>query len=80
MSAGEQQRVAIARAIINSPSILLADEPTGNLDSKNSNEIMELFTNLNRNGQTIIMITHEQEYASKAHRMIVLRDGKIYDG
>lgn len=77
LSAGEQQRVAIARAIINSPSILLADEPTGNLDSKNSAEILNLFAQLNREGQTIMMITHEEEHTHKAQRVITLRDGKI---
>jgi len=77
LSAGEQQRVAIARAIINSPSILLADEPTGNLDSKNSAEILDLFAQLNRDGQTIMMITHEEEQAHKAGWVIALRDGKI---
>jgi putative ABC transport system ATP-binding protein len=77
LSGGEQQRVAIARALINNPTIILADEPTGNLDSKTSNEIMELLENLNRNGSTIIMVTHDENVASKAHKTIKLSDGEI---
>ncbi len=77
MSGGERQRVAIARALVNDPGVLLADEPTGNLDSVTTHEIMEIFTRLNRDGQTIIMVTHENEVAAYARRVIQLRDGKI---
>jgi len=79
LSGGEQQRVAIARAIVNSPSIILADEPTGNLDSGISSEIMEIFKTLNSQGKTIIMITHEQEIAENAERIIVFKDGCIVE-
>jgi putative ABC transport system ATP-binding protein len=78
LSAGEQQRVAIARALVNNPSILLADEPTGNLDSVNSTMVLELFNDLNRRmGQTIMMITHNLEAAAVAHRTIEMRDGRV---
>lgn len=77
LSGGQRQRVAIARALINDPSILLADEPTGNLDSKTSYEIMELFENLHSKGNTIIMVTHEEDIAKYAHRIVRLRDGLI---
>lgn len=77
LSGGQRQRVAIARALINNPSILLADEPTGNLDSKTSYEIMELFENLHSKGNTIIMVTHEEDIAKYAHRIVRLRDGLI---
>ncbi|MDJ0917254.1 MAG: ABC transporter ATP-binding protein [Woeseiaceae bacterium] len=77
LSGGQRQRVAIARALINEPPLLLADEPTGNLDSKTSVEIMELFTELNDGGQTILMVTHEEEIAAYAKRLIRMRDGKI---
>jgi putative ABC transport system ATP-binding protein len=77
MSGGQQQRVAIARALVNRPSILLADEPTGNLDSRTSVEIMEIFQNLNDKGLTIVLVTHELDIAQFAKRMLVFRDGKI---
>jgi putative ABC transport system ATP-binding protein len=77
MSGGQQQRVAIARALVNRPSILLADEPTGNLDSRTSVEIMEIFQNLNDEGLTIVLVTHELDIAQFAKRVLVFRDGKI---
>ena len=77
MSGGQQQRVAIARALVNRPSILLADEPTGNLDSRTSVEIMEIFQNLNDKGLTIVLVTHEHDIAQFAKRILVFRDGKI---
>lgn len=77
LSGGQQQRVAIARALINNPSVIFADEPTGNLDTKSSAEIMDIFKKLNRQGNTVIVITHEKEIAQKARRIITLRDGKI---
>ena len=77
LSGGQQQRVAIARGLVNHPSILLADEPTGNLDSRTSVEIMEIFQNLNRQGLTVIMVTHEIDIAQFARRQIVFRDGKL---
>ncbi len=77
LSGGEQQRVAIARALVNNPALILADEPTGNLDSKSSIDIADLFVQLNDKGKTIVMITHEPEIAQFAKRMIYLRDGNI---
>ncbi len=77
LSGGQRQRVAIARALVNNPSILLADEPTGNLDSATSVEIMALFERLHAQGNTIILVTHELEVASNAHRIIHVRDGKV---
>ena len=77
LSGGQRQRVAIARALVNEPSILLADEPTGNLDSETSSEIMDVFEGLHRAGQTIIMVTHEYDIAGHAHRVVTLRDGRI---
>jgi putative ABC transport system ATP-binding protein len=77
LSGGQQQRVAVARAVGGSPSILLADEPTGNLDSQTSEEIMRVFENLADTGQTVIMVTHEPDIAAHARRVVVLRDGQI---
>ncbi|MEM7009400.1 MAG: ABC transporter ATP-binding protein [Thermodesulfobacteriota bacterium] len=79
LSGGQQQRVAIARAIVNNPSIILADEPTGNLDSTTSAEIMDIFSDLNQNGKTIIMITHEEDIAKYAQRIISFKDGYILE-
>src|SRR4030043_1167108 len=80
LSGGEQERVAIARALVNSPPILMADEPTGNLDSKNGKEIMDLFKSLNEEGQTIVMVTHNPENVAYSSRTIQLRDGRVVDG
>jgi putative ABC transport system ATP-binding protein len=77
LSGGQTQRVAVARALINNPSIILADEPTGNLDSKNTEIILKLFQELNKKGHTIILITHEPEIADEANRVISVKDGKI---
>ena len=77
LSGGQQQRVAIARALVNNPSIIYADEPTGNLDTKTGEEIMNLFKELHRNGQTIIVITHENEIADQTERIITVKDGLI---
>jgi putative ABC transport system ATP-binding protein len=77
LSGGQRQRVAIARALVNNPSILLADEPTGALDTKTSHEIMELFERLHEAGNTIILVTHEQEVAARAHRIVTIRDGQV---
>ena len=77
LSGGQQQRVAIARALVNKPSILFADEPTGNLDSKTGEDVMNLFKDLNNQGQTIILITHEEEVANQANRIITIKDGLI---
>lgn len=78
LSGGQQQRVAIARALINDPDLLLADEPTGNLDSKSSGEILEIFDEIHRRGRTIIVVTHEREVAERAQRIITLKDGKVF--
>src|SRR5437763_384754 len=77
LSGGQRQRVAVARALVNSPSILLADEPTGNLDSATSAELMQVFGDLHRQGQTIVMVTHEHDIAAHAARVVTLRDGVI---
>jgi putative ABC transport system ATP-binding protein len=77
LSGGQRQRVAIARALVNEPAILLADEPTGNLDSATSEEIMRVFASLHAQGQTVIMVTHEPDIAAHAARVVTLRDGRI---
>ncbi|UJW56110.1 ABC transporter ATP-binding protein [Bacillus sp. A116_S68] len=77
LSGGQKQRVAIARAIVSSPSILLADEPTGALDSKTSEEIMDLFNRLNKSGKTIVLVTHDEEIAKKTNKVVTIADGKV---
>jgi putative ABC transport system ATP-binding protein len=77
LSGGQRQRVAIARALVNNPSIILADEPTGNLDTKTSVEIMNIFGDIHKQGNTVILVTHEEDIAAYAHRVVRLRDGKI---
>jgi putative ABC transport system ATP-binding protein len=77
LSGGQQQRVAIARALVTNPSLILADEPTGNLDSKSSVEIIELLSSINKKGSTVILVTHEPEIAKRAKRIVEIRDGKI---
>ena len=79
LSGGQQQRAAIARAVVGRPSLILADEPTGNLDSKNGREVMDLLTELNREGTTIVMVTHSQRDAAYTHRVINLFDGKVVE-
>ena len=77
MSGGQQQRVAVARAVAAKPPIILADEPTGNLDTKSTQEILEILKELHRSGRTVIIITHDEEIASQAHRVIRILDGRI---
>jgi putative ABC transport system ATP-binding protein len=79
LSGGERQRVAIARALVNDPSILLADEPTGNLDTKTGHDIMTVFRDINRRGKTVIVVTHEREVAEFTNRIIHIRDGKVHN-
>ncbi len=79
LSGGQQQRVAVARAIATSPALLLADEPTGNLDSTSTREVLDVFENMNEQGRTVVMITHEDEVAERARRVIRLRDGEMID-
>jgi len=80
LSGGEQQRVAIARALVTSPAVILADEPTGNLDSRSGKEIMEIFSTLNGEGVTIVLVTHEKDVAEKAHRIMTIKDGVCFSG
>jgi len=77
ISGGQQQRVAIARALVNNPSLILADEPTGNLDSQTGQEIMNLFAELHTKGNTIVLVTHEADIAEHAHRVVHIRDGVV---
>lgn len=77
LSGGQKQRVAIARALINKPELLLADEPTGNLDKKNSEEIMQIFLDIHKQGKTIVLVTHDREIAEQCQRQIEMSDGKI---
>jgi len=79
LSGGEQQRVAIARALANEPVLLLADEPTGNLDSVNTQNVMNIFKEINKEGTTIVMVTHEEELAKQTHRTLIIKDGKVVE-
>jgi putative ABC transport system ATP-binding protein len=80
LSGGQQQRVALARALVSEPTMILADEPTGNLDSASSRDVLELIGDLNREGRTIVLITHERDIAARAHRVVELRDGQVVQG
>ena len=80
LSGGQQQRVAIARALMNDPTIILADEPTGNLDTKSGNDVMGIVKDLNKQGRTIIMITHERDIAKQAQKIVFIRDGLVQKG
>ena len=77
LSGGQSQRVAIARALVNNPSLILADEPTGNLDTKTSVEIMELFSKIHEQGNTVVLVTHEEDIANYTHRVVRIRDGVV---
>jgi putative ABC transport system ATP-binding protein len=79
LSGGQQQRVAIARAVVTNPSVILADEPTGNLDSRAATEILKFMEELNRDGRTVVLITHDREVAQAAQRIVQIRDGRITD-
>ena len=79
LSGGQQQRVAIARALVTNPPIILGDEPTGNLDSKSGKEVMEIFKELHKKGNTIILITHDADVAAQAERIVRIQDGKLYE-
>ena len=79
LSGGQKQRVAIARALINNPAIIMADEPTGNLDTKSTNEIMDIFLRLNKAGNTVVMVTHEPDIAELTHRILVMKDGNLIE-
>jgi putative ABC transport system ATP-binding protein len=79
LSGGQQQRVAVARAIINQPALLLADEPTGALDSHTTQEVLEIFDDLHRQGMTVVLVTHEDDVAARAQRVVHFRDGRIAD-
>jgi putative ABC transport system ATP-binding protein len=77
LSGGQQQRVAVARALVTGPALLLADEPTGNLDSESTSDVLALFDRLHRSGRTIVLITHDDEVAARAERVVVVRDGRL---